>query len=144
MSAKGARTAREAVLVDTGPLVALFDAQDPLHDEARATLVELRATPLVSCEAVLTEASHLLRSTVRRTALQTWIGLGHVEVRGVPREGRAELVMAMAKYADLPMDYADAVLVHLATAGRITRIWTYDRREFSVYRVRGRLLRILE
>jgi predicted nucleic acid-binding protein len=132
------------VLVDTGPLVALFEPEDPFHDKARATLVGLRATPLASCEAVITEASHLLRSTARRTALQTWIGLGHVEVRGVLREGRAELAVAMAKYADLPMDYADAVLVHLATAGQITRIWTYDRRDFSVYRVRGRRLRMIE
>lgn len=144
MRAREPRTADAAVLVDTGPLVALFDTQDPFHIKARATLVGLRSTPLVSCEAVVTEASHLLRSTARRSALQTWLGLGHIEVRSVAREGRAALVAAMVKYADLPMDYADAVLVHLATVGRITRIWSYDRRDFSVHRVRGRSLRILE
>ncbi len=37
----------------------------------------------------------------------------------------------------ISMDYADAVLVHLATVGRITRIWSYDRRDFSVYRPLG-------
>ena len=138
------RASADTVLVDTGPLVALFDAKDPLHARARSTLADLRGAALVSCEAVLTETSHLLRTTPRRVAFQTWLDLGHVEVRGPSREDRGAMAEAMSRDGDLPMDYADAVLVQLADAGRILRIWTYDRRDFSVYRVRGRPLRIVE
>jgi predicted nucleic acid-binding protein len=43
------------------------------------------------------------------------------------------------KYADQPMDFADASLVLLATRSGIREILTADRRDFSVYRVRGRI-----
>ena len=42
------------------------------------------------------------------------------------------------KYADLPMDYADATLVALAEELRSALILTTDRTDFSVYRLHGR------
>jgi hypothetical protein len=48
------------VLADTGPLVALFHEDDASHDWALARFQEFRE-PLLTCEAVLTEAMHLLR-----------------------------------------------------------------------------------
>jgi hypothetical protein len=43
------------------------------------------------------------------------------------------------KYSDQPMDFADASLVSLAARSGIREILTADRRDFAVYRVRGRL-----
>jgi len=40
----------------------------------------------------------------------------------------------MEKYRDLPMDLADAALVRVAEREDLTRIFTLDRRHFSVYR----------
>jgi uncharacterized protein len=40
----------------------------------------------------------------------------------------------MRKYADTPMDFADATLVLLAEAIGVTKILTLDRRGFSTYR----------
>jgi uncharacterized protein len=40
----------------------------------------------------------------------------------------------MEKYRDLPMDLADASLVRVAEREDLTRIFTLDRRHFSVYR----------
>ena len=40
----------------------------------------------------------------------------------------------MEKYRDQPMDLADAALVRVAEREEITRIFTLDRRHFSVYR----------
>jgi len=40
----------------------------------------------------------------------------------------------MQKYRDLPMDLADAALVRVAEREDLTRIFTLDRRRFSVYR----------
>jgi len=40
----------------------------------------------------------------------------------------------MEKYRDLPMDLADAALVRVAERDALTRIFTLDRKHFSVYR----------
>ncbi len=47
------------ILVDTGPLVALFDPQDEQHNQCRQTLKEIRE-PLLTTPPVLTEAFHML------------------------------------------------------------------------------------
>jgi hypothetical protein len=50
----------------------------------------------------------------------------------------------MLKYADLPMDFADATLVHVANREGIRQIFTLDHRDFAVYRLkRGRVLKII-
>jgi uncharacterized protein len=43
----------------------------------------------------------------------------------------------MKKHQDLPMDLADAALVRVAERKRIRRIFTLDRRGFSLYRPEG-------
>lgn len=47
------------ILVDTGPLVALFNRADPDHAGVRALLATFRE-PIVTTLPVLTEAIHLL------------------------------------------------------------------------------------
>ena len=49
-----------------------------------------------------------------------------------------EAVRLMEKYADIPMDYADATLVLLADGLEVWEILTLDRRGFSTYRTKGR------
>ena len=49
-----------AVLLDTGPLVAFLDRQESHHEWARREFGKLRP-PLLTCEAVLTEACWLVR-----------------------------------------------------------------------------------
>jgi len=44
----------------------------------------------------------------------------------------------MSKYADRPMDLADAALIRVAEREGIRRIFTVDRDDFSVYRLHGR------
>ena len=41
----------------------------------------------------------------------------------------------MNKYADLPMDFADATIVSLATETGIQRIVTFDKKDFSIYKL---------
>lgn len=50
----------------------------------------------------------------------------------------------MKKYADLPMDLADAALVHVAAREALHTVFTLDRTDFGVYRLPGgRRLRLL-
>jgi predicted nucleic acid-binding protein len=124
-------------LLDTGPLVAAFrppQDKDPFTPWA-ARLFRSLPYPLFTCDAVLTEAAHFLRSPVKLLeAMKRGLLVSRFDTQtAAPR--LAELVQ---KYADCPMDFADACLVCLAEQTRDCRIVTVDRTDFSVYRRHGR------
>jgi predicted nucleic acid-binding protein len=89
---------------------------------------------LITCEPILAEACYLLR----RLKGATDAVLQNVE-RGVflvpyrLSENAAAVLKLMRKYADIPMDLADACLVDMATSHRTGRILTLDR-DFTIYR----------
>jgi predicted nucleic acid-binding protein len=125
------------VLVDTGPLVALFDPSDAARAPCLECLEALEADDLVTTEAVVTEAVFLLSfSTKAQGALLRLLASGRPRVESLTAEERLRAGELIERYADLPMDYADATLVVLAERLRATRIFTLDWRDFSVYRVR--------
>ena len=68
----------KVVLLDTGPLVALLDEDDAHQDWATARMRDL-TPPLLTCEAVLTEACYLLRNLSRaRLQIRLWIQSGFI------------------------------------------------------------------
>jgi len=126
------------LLLDTGALVSLLDRSQSYHAEF-AKFFQSWKGPVVSTEAVLTEASHLLAKVPGGpgACCDFFLEGGAVLVPSSPLSLRRcrELVDA---YHDLPMDYADATLVALAEEIDTSRILTTDRRDFSVYRIHGR------
>jgi predicted nucleic acid-binding protein len=125
-----------AVLVDTGPLVALLDPSDAAGERCRAALARLERFDLVTTEAVITEVSFLLDfSTRAQSGLQRLLGLGRPRVEPILLPERPRISELLEKYADLPMDYADATLVVLAERLDCPRVFTLDRRDFGVYRL---------
>lgn len=124
-------------LVDTGPIVALLSRDDRAHDACVEAFARIRGQ-LFSTEAVLAEALHLLRRepTAVRTCLELFLRPVMLLLpMTAPRLRRcADL---MVKYADTPMDYADATLVVLADEFSIGRVFTLDRRGFETYRWRS-------
>lgn len=124
------------ILADTGPLVALFDPADGGHARCVARLREMKE-PLTTTMPVLTEAFHLLgprsrgAAALMRFVTERGLGLWYFDDKWV---GRAfEL---MQRYADTPMDLADASLVAAAEALSLRKVFTLDRKDFRVYRVR--------
>ncbi len=123
------------ILVDTGPLVALFDPRDGQHRLCRETLRGLKAS-LCTTVPVLVETFHMLtpdsqgsnrlRDFLRKQGLQVWF-------LDEPAMGRA--LDLMDRYADHPMDLADASLIVAAEVLDVRRIFTLDRGDFSTYRV---------
>jgi hypothetical protein len=121
-----------ARIADTGLIVAALDRSDAFHGWALAELDRFK--PFQVCEAVLTEAGALLShqlaapvELVRRGWLETGFSLGpHLD----------RVAALMAKYADRPMDFADACVVVMAEEARRSTVWTVDRADFSVYRLR--------
>lgn len=124
------------ILVDTGPLVALFDPRDDAHAETRALLASVRE-PLLTTVAVLTETFHLLDPSSRGSAaLREFVNAGGMTVWFLSADSLTRCFELMERYADHPMDLADASLVTAAENHRTTRIFTLDRRDFTTYRAR--------
>jgi len=128
-----------SVVVDSGFLIGLFDEADRLHARCRAFLKDYRGRFLTT-EAVLTEALALL-STAQQLRCLEWLGdaagAGLLDVDRAPLDFRGVEKLAR-KYADQPMDFADASVVLLAMRSSVREILTADRRDFAVYRLAGK------
>src|SRR4249920_326976 len=99
------------ILVDTGPLVALFDPKDPDHEAAAAALGAIRE-PALTTVAVLTEAFHLLGPASKGSkALRAMIGAHGLGVHFLDGPALSRAFELMDRWADRPMDLADASLV---------------------------------
>ena len=126
-------------LIDTGPLVAYLDANDPWHAEVVAALDGFSGQ-LATTSAVVTEAVHFV-SAARQgpRLLGQLIATSGTEVYDLCRPPELlEAVSLMEKYGDTPMDFADATLVLLAEALDVRDVLTLDCRGFSTYRTRQR------
>ncbi len=122
------------VLVDASALVALLDRDDAAHERCTAALASIRE-PLITVWPALTEAMHLLSGTHAATgALCEMVSEGLLAVESLEPRDFARVKALMAKYRDLPMDFADAVIVGVAERLSLTRIVTFDR-HFAVYRL---------
>jgi predicted nucleic acid-binding protein len=122
-------------LVDAGPLVALLHRDDRNHARCSDALRSLRP-PLGTVWPVVTEAMYLLAFSWKAQD-RLWDLLQSERLRlltldsgDVPR-----MRALMQQYRDLPMDLADAALVRLAEREDLNRIFTIDRRDFSVYKL---------
>jgi len=128
-----------SVVVDSGFLIGLFDETDPLHKRCREFLKDYRGRFLTT-EAVLTEALALL-SIAQQLRCLDWLAdaarAGLLEVDREPLDFRSIERLAR-KYADQPMDFADASVVLLAMRTGVREILTADRRDFAVYRLAGK------
>ena len=128
-----------AALVDAGPLVAIFGANQPRAAHYRALLKQAgeELWSLATTWPCLTEAAYLLDPPQRYTLLR-WVGSGGIAVFPLPPEDLDELVALMTRYTEAPrseMDLADASLVWLAAGSGVTRVMTMDVRDFSRYRL---------
>jgi predicted nucleic acid-binding protein len=124
-----------SVLVDAGFLVALLSRRDTNHPWAAAQAPRL-PPPWKTCEAVLSEAFHLLgprgapalATLLRRDALICAFEFG---------ANIDEVLKLMQKYTDVPMSFADACLVRMTEMLADPVILTTDA-DFRIYRRHSR------
>ena len=131
-------------LIDTGPMVALLSRDDHWHSDCSAVFDRLSG-PLGTTVAVLTEFFHLLKSRGRPDAVAAAWGLVQskaLTVLPIGNDDLPELRKLMEKYADRPMDFADATLVHVAERESTNFVFTIDHNDFETYRIHGRPFRI--
>ncbi len=119
-------------LIDTGPIVAFLSAADRHHQWAAETFDALTGR-VISCEAVLSEASFLVgRDGHRREVVLELVERMGIELQPLGLELRA-LQQMMQKYASVPMSFADACLVRLAELHATGVVMTCDS-DFHTYR----------
>jgi uncharacterized protein len=127
------------ILVDAGPLVALVDADDQFHKKCVAALKAVRE-PLATVWPPMTEAMYLLSDLPRaQEALWDMLARGALQLLPLDLADVPRLRELMNKYADRPMDLADAALVRVAEREGIRKIFSIDRADFNVYRLHGRV-----
>ena len=134
----------ERILVDTGPMVAVLSEDDRHHPLCAAALGGL-TSPLLTCWPVITEAAWLLRT--RPHSLQRLVrsfGHGFFVLVDLGIDDLFAIVELMDRYESLRLQIADDALIHLAERENIHTVFTTDRRDFSIIRLkRNRSLRLI-
>jgi len=122
-------------LLDTGPIVSYLVASEKDHLAVTARL-DAFSGQLFTTSAVITEAMYFVAEARRGpTLLAEFVAQSGLQVLDFSGAGElAEAARRMEKYADTPMDYADATLVLLAERLSVFELLTLDRRGFSVFR----------
>jgi predicted nucleic acid-binding protein len=125
-----------ALILDTGPIVALLDAADPEHERGVAMVDRIRED-LVVPAAVLVEVDYWLRKLYGPGPWQTFVEdvangayrLHHLDEDGLVRAGEIE-----HSYQSLDLGLVDAAV--MVTCERLgeTKVATLDRRDFAVVR----------
>ncbi len=124
------------IIADTGFWIALADERDHHHLVALQKLSTL-TEPLITTWAVMTEVCHLL---LKRKGVSAELNFmrsyqqGAFQIFDLNTQHVIDITKLMEKYADLPMDLADASLVVLAEYLGHGRILSTDKRDFHTYR----------
>jgi len=127
------------ILIDAGPLVALVDADDQHHAKCVAALKQLRE-PLATVWPPVVEAMYLLSGLpLAQEALWEMLERGAVLVLPLDSNDIPRIRELMRKYVNRKMDFADAALLRAAERENTRKIFTVDRRDFSVYRLHNRI-----
>ena len=125
------------IVADTGPLVALFHEDDTAHRWALSRFQEF-TEPLVTCEAVLTEALYLLRKVP--PANSSLLALWERELLRIEFSAESEkdaIRRLLRRFGSAPISFADACLVRMSELHQDCAVWTLDS-DFRIYRRSGR------
>ena len=128
---------KSRVIVDTSPLVALLNSRDKHHAWVVQQLGNIQP-PMLTCEAVLAEATYLTRAAPgARAALIEMLGEGFLNIGMALADQHSAILAMIRRYTDVPMSLADACLVRLAELHPQSPVLTLDS-DFAIYRKNGR------
>ena len=126
------------VLIDAGPLIALFDKDDNYHEKIKE-FIKNKDYKFHTTTAVITEVLHMLDFSVKvQIDFLEWIMLGGILLYEIKQTDLGKIIELTKKYSDRPMDFADATLVLAAEQSGIKKIIRIDS-DFDVYRLPGKV-----
>lgn len=130
------QTTPAAALIDSGPLLALFNRNDKWHEPTLAWLQAYPQVRLHSTWPVLTEVCALLARRIHNGAaldFLQWVQRGAIQL-DAPADWSLTSVLAICKrFASLPLDLADASVAEAAERLQIRHIVSIDK-DFEVFR----------
>ena len=126
------------VLIDTGPLIALFDRDDKYHTSI-IEFIKNTNYRFISTSAVLTETMYMLDfNTAVQLNFLEWIMKEGVIIHEIKQSNIKRIIDLTKKYSDRPMDFADATLVIAAEERGIRQIISIDS-DFDIYRLYNKM-----
>jgi predicted nucleic acid-binding protein len=123
-------------ILDTSFLFALTDQGDRNHQRV-LTVAQSVNEPLVPPVVVLPEICYLIASRLGHQAMRRFVSSvtpETIQVESVTTEDLVRVHQILAQYADNQLDFTDAAIVAIAERLNITRVYTLDRRDFSIIR----------
>ena len=127
----------DRILIDAGPLIALFHAGDNHHRKIRDFLKKYQYN-FISTIAVFTEVSHFLSVNVNaQRDFYEWVMYKGIIISDINQHDIPRIIELTDKYADLPIDFADATLIITAEKTGIREIISLDK-DFDIYRLPGK------
>jgi predicted nucleic acid-binding protein len=131
------------VIIDTGPIVALLIARDQHHKWALGEWAQIKP-PFLSCEAVLSEAQHIIRRLGGDPLVVLEFvhrGIFQISFQAAPEIDA--LLKLERTYADVPMSLADACLVRMSELAPRCRVMTTDSDFLNYRRNRRQLIPVI-
>lgn len=126
-----------AVLIDSGPLIALFDKDDHYHNSVLAFIKD-KKFKFFTTVPVITEVLHMLDFNVTvQIAFLEWIENKGLILFDIFQQDITAIIELTKKYRDRPMDFADASLLIAAEKTNIHSIISIDS-DFDIYRLSGK------
>lgn len=125
------------ILVDAGPLIALFDKDDKYHNSVIKFLKQFNGQ-LITTWPVITEVTHLLSFNVNvQINFLEWLKREAVTIINLENIHLERIIQLSMKYSDVPMDLADSSLIVIAELTNITDIITIDS-DYYIYKTKNR------
>ena len=125
-----------SILVDTGFVYALFQPADPHHERAIA-FSEENSEPMLLPAVILPELGFLFRRDNGYASVIQWLEqFRYTEARIAPmiQEDLGQIYEIAEQYADSRFDVVDCCIMAMAERLQITKIATFDRRDFLTVR----------
>lgn len=123
----------QSIIIDAGPLIALFNPKDKYHPTVINYLKQHKPA-LLTTWPVITEVMHMLNFNVNiQLNFLEWLDRGALAMFDLSKNHLNRIAALVRKYHDVPMDLADASLVIIAEELRIRKIMTIDS-DYLIYR----------
>ena len=127
------------VLIDSGPLIALFNGADRWHAPVRGWLQANPGVTLLSTWCVATEVCALLARRVHNDAaldFLRWVQRGALGLDHAVEGSLTKVLRISERFASLPFDLADASIAEAAARLKQRHVLSLDA-DFDVYRDRS-------
>lgn len=127
------------ILVDSGPLIALFNGNDKYHNKA-IEFIKINKSFFYTTLAIITETVYMLDFNINaQSDFLLWISKGGIKIIDIDSSDLARCSTLMIKYSDLPMDFADATIILACEKLGTKNVGTIDS-DFNLYRYNNKYI----